>query len=148
MDLTYREATADDAAGIAILLGELGYPAEAEEIPGRLAALAGQRATIVMVAVHAEAVVGVITAMVFPALHSPEPVAWITSMVVSSEHRSHGIGSALVERIEKWALGHGAARVSLTSALRRENAHAFYVTKQGYEKTGLRFSKVLEPDRP
>jgi GNAT superfamily N-acetyltransferase len=146
-DLTYRPARAEDAAGIGMLLGELGYPAAAQAVPGRLSRLAQYPNTLALVAVDGSEVVGVVTAHVFPALHAAEPVAWLTSMVVSGEHRSRGIGSELIERAEQWALEKGALKISLTSALHREDAHAFYEVKQGYEKTGLRFSKVLKPGR-
>ena len=146
-DLTYRPARAEDAASIAMLLGELGYPARAEAVPGRLSQLAEYPNTLALVAADGGEVVGVVTAHVFPALHAAEPVAWLTSMVVSGEHRSRGIGSELIERAEQWALEKGAPKISLTSALHREHAHAFYEVKQGYEKTGLRFSKALKPDR-
>lgn len=147
-DLTYREARASDASGIAVLLGELGYPANAREIPARLTALSKYPNVLTLVASDRGDIVGVVTAHVFPSLHAAEPVAWITSMVVSSNHQHLGIGSELVERAERWALERGAVRVSLTSALHREDAHAFYEKKQRYERTGLRFSKVLRESEP
>jgi GNAT superfamily N-acetyltransferase len=142
-DLAYRPARADDSDAIAVLLGQLGYPASASEIPARLAALADYPNALTLVAADRGEVVGIVTAHVFPSLHVAEPVAWITSMVVSEEHRSRGIGSELIERAERWAVEKGAVKVALTSALHREDAHAFYEKKQRYEKTGLRFSKGL-----
>ena len=142
-DLSYRPARAGDSDAIAGLLDELGYPALASEVPARLAELAKYPNTLALVAADGAEVVGIVTAQVFPSLHASEPVAWITSMVVSSQHRGRGIGSELVERAERWALEKGAVKVSLTSALHREEAHAFYQKKQLYEKTGLRFSKLL-----
>jgi GNAT superfamily N-acetyltransferase len=65
-------------------------------------------------------------------------------MVVAHRERSRGIGSELIERAERWAMERGAAKISLTSALHRQHAHAFYEVKQRYDKTGLRFSKILD----
>jgi ribosomal protein S18 acetylase RimI-like enzyme len=56
--------------------------------------------------------------------------------------RGQGVGSALVARAEAWAAEHGALRISLTSALHRESAHAFYKARD-YEHTGVRLTKVF-----
>jgi predicted N-acetyltransferase YhbS len=116
-------------------------------VPDRLSALSNYPNTLALVAADGDEVVGIVTAHVFPALHAAEPVAWLTSMVVSDKQRSRGIGSELIERAEQWAMEKGALKISLTSALHREGAHAFYELKQGYEKTGLRFSKILGEER-
>ena len=142
-DLVYRPARVEDSDAIAGLLGQLGYPALADDIPARLAALADYPNALTLAAADREEVIGLVTAHVFPSLHVAEPVAWITSMVVSEKHRMRGIGSELIERAEQWALEKGAVKVSLTSALHREDAHSFYEKKRHYQKTGLRFSKVL-----
>ena len=87
-------------------------------------------------------VVGVVTAHLIPSIHDNEPVAWLTTLVVQEDARGAGIGSALVEHIEKWATDNGARRLSVTSAMHRKEAHEFY-ERRGYENTGLRFGKSL-----
>jgi GNAT superfamily N-acetyltransferase len=69
--------------------------------------------------------------------------AQLTSLVVSSEARGTGVGRQLVAHFEVWARGRGAKRVVVTSALYRDDAHAFYPAI-GYSETGKRFGKPLD----
>jgi hypothetical protein len=61
-DLLYRDARAGDAEGISRLLGELGYPVSAKEVPSRLAALKEHPRSLVLVAVDGQEILGVIAA--------------------------------------------------------------------------------------
>jgi GNAT superfamily N-acetyltransferase len=141
--LRIRPATPDDAASLCGLLDQLGYPTDSAQIPERIEKLHARPGTKVLVAENeAGEVVGVATIHLFDSLHASEPVAWLTTVVVEERARGQGIGSALVARAEKWAVDHGARRISLTSALRREHAHEFYKARD-YEHTGVRLSKVL-----
>jgi GNAT superfamily N-acetyltransferase len=141
--LRIRPAVAADAASLSLLLDQLGYPANAAEIPNRIKRLHARPGTTVLVAEngHGE-VVGVVTVHLFPALHTDEPIAWLTAAVVEEKARGQGVGSALVARAEEWAAEHGATRISLTSALHRERAHEFYKARD-YEQTGVRLAKVF-----
>jgi GNAT superfamily N-acetyltransferase len=139
---TIRVATADDAAALSDLLGQLGYPCEPSDIPGRLSEMMARPGTVVLIADHQGVAVGVLTVHLFPALHATEPTAWLTAVVVDEKFRGRGVGAALLRYAEEWARQRGAQRVSLTSALRRTRAHEFYKT-HGYEQTGVRLAKVL-----
>lgn len=139
---TLRLASAADADALAQLLGELGYPAEARELPARLDALEQHPGAVAFVAESGGRVVGVVTCHVIPAIHSTPPVAQLTALVVSESARGRGVGRLLVARVEEWAAQRGAAKISLTSALRREAAHRFY-EGIGYTRTGLRLAKDL-----
>ncbi len=141
--LSIRPAATDDAAPLGRLLEQLGYPTDAAEIPGRIEKLHARPGTMVLVAEdeHGD-VVGVVTVHLFQSIHSTEPAAWLTSLVVEEKARGQGVGSALVLHAEDWAIRHGALRISLTSALHREQAHEFYKTRD-YEHTGVRLTKVF-----
>ena len=116
------------------------------EIPQRLGALSDVSSAAAFVATDRYGeVVGVVTAHLIPSIHDNEPVAWLTTLVVLEDARGAGIGSALVEYIEKWAVEHGARRLSVTSGIHRKATHAFY-EKRDYENTGLRFGKKLPTD--
>jgi GNAT superfamily N-acetyltransferase len=141
-----RPAVPADAPAISELLGQLGYPASVAEIPQRLRALSDFPSAVAFVATDRYGeVIGVITAHMIPSIHDNEPVAWLTTLVVLEDARGAGIGSALVEYIEKWATHHGARRLSVTSGMHRKATHDFY-EKRGYENTGLRFAKNLPTD--
>ena len=144
--LRIRPATADDAIALGRLLGQLGYPTDSGEIPGRLDKLYARPGTAVLVAESDGDVVGALTVHMFPSLHTSEPIAWLTAVVVDEKARGKKIGAALVKRAEDWAIEHGARRISLTSALHRTRAHEFY-KNLAYEQTGVRLAKIFDDKR-
>ena len=139
-----REAKATDADAIAELLGVLGYPATSAEVRKRLTRLKKLDSAVILVADLEGRAVGVVTGHVMAAIHSTPIVAWLTVLSVSDRHQQMGIGAKLTGAVEDWARKQGAIRVSLTSGLQRAGAHAFY-ERLGYERTGLRLTKALEP---
>jgi GNAT superfamily N-acetyltransferase len=52
------------------------------------------------------------------------------------------VATHLIEAAAAWARERGAVRISLTSALHRREAHAFYL-RRGFEHTGVRLAKPL-----
>lgn len=144
MTIRIREPQSRDCREIAGLLGELGYPAEEGSILSRLEAFGRQHDAAIWVAERAGEVAGLATAHVITSIHKAEPVAMLTVLVVAESHRHHGIGRALVRCAEAWAVERRASVISLTSALRRTEAHGFYASL-GYEHTGVRLAKTLRP---
>ena len=137
-----RPAQPSDADYLSSLLGQLGYPAPADEVVRRLSRLGAFPYALALVALDGVAAVGLITAHMFPTLHATEPIAYLTTLVVAESHRGMGVGSELVLHAERWAAEQGAARMSVTSALHRHDTHGFY-ERRTYERTGLRFTKTL-----
>jgi len=139
---TIRSASACDAVAVSALLTELGYPTLASSVPDRLARLAATGWATALVA-EEEALVGLATGHVLPVLHADGPLARLTVLVVAPSARGRGVGRRLVEAIEAWARSKGCARIAVTTALHRAEAHAFY-ERIGYEHTGRRYAKVLD----
>jgi GNAT superfamily N-acetyltransferase len=142
MALTIREAEPDDAEGIAVLLGQLGYPTQPAAIGPRLERLriVGDR---VVVALVEGAVAGLAHLQASPTIHHERPVAKIGALVVDESRRREGIGRALVEEMEAEARRRGCVLLFLTTAARRGDAHDFY-RRVGLEETGKRFAKRLD----
>jgi GNAT superfamily N-acetyltransferase len=132
----------DDTARIATLLDQLGHPADPADVPRRVTAIEQDPDADIWIAELDGVVVGFATALMIAALHMDGPVAQLTSLVVDERVRGQGIGARLVEEAERWARGRGAVRISLTSALHRAPAHAFY-EHLGYAKTGVRLARDL-----
>jgi len=136
-----RPMTAADAPLVADLTTQLGYPSTAEEAAERLATLAGRDAALVA---DAEGrVVGWVHVILVTSLVS-DLKADIGGLVVDEDHRSSGIGAALLAAAEAWARDQGASRMLVRSRIARERAHQFYERK-GYEliKTSHVFEKSL-----
>ena len=142
MDLTIRDARADDGAAIASLLGQLGYETEAAAVAPRLERLVivGDR---VVVAVLDNEVVGLAQLSASPTIEYERPAAKISALVVDESHRGEGIGRALVEAMEAEARARRCVLLFLTTAARRDDARAFY-RRVGLEETGTRFTKTLD----
>jgi GNAT superfamily N-acetyltransferase len=139
-----RRAQARDAARIAELSGQLGYPATEAQIEKRLRQLMRASKHIVLVAEKPGAgVIGWIHASVMNLLESETRVE-INGLIVADGHRSVGAGAKLLEAAEQWARRHGCERVNVRSNVIRERAHAFYL-RQGYDhyKTQKAFRKAL-----
>jgi GNAT superfamily N-acetyltransferase len=141
MDLTIRDAAPGDSEAIAGLLGQLGYPADAEAAVSRLERLriVGDR---VVVAELDGVVAGLAHLQVSPAIEYEQPAAKLAALVVDESHRGEGIGRALVEAMETEARTRGCALLYVTTAAHRTDAHEFYV-RIGLEETGKRFAKWL-----
>lgn len=141
MDLTIRDARAADADDVARLLEQLGYPTDAGAVPSRLERLAvvGDR---VFVADSDGRVVGLAHLQVTPALERERPAAKIGALIVDEAHRGHGVGRALVQAVVDEARLRGCGLVYLTTADRRDDAHAFYELV-GFEQTGRRYGRTL-----
>jgi GNAT superfamily N-acetyltransferase len=128
-----RRATPDDAAAIASLSAELGYPVEPAEIRKRLRVLTGAPDQIVLVAIgRDESVVGWIHGAGQLLLEVGSRCE-ILGLVVSGSHRRIGIGQRLLTAVEIWATERGLPEVSVRSNVLRESSHPFY-EKHGYRR--------------
>ena len=140
-----RKARFGDAAAIAELSGQLGYPASAAEMEERLASLLHRpRHSVVFVAEDSTGqVIGwlhvSVTALLEVALR-----AEVNGLVVAEGQRSAGAGARLLQAAERWAKGKGCKGMSVRSNVIRDRAHAFY-QRNGYEhfKTQKAFRKFL-----
>jgi GNAT superfamily N-acetyltransferase len=141
MDLTVRDARDADAQAIAALLTQLGYPTDADAVEERLDRLRVVGDRVIVAEVDGN-VVGVVHLQVTPAIERERPAGKLGALVVDEGHRGHGIGRALFEAAEQEARLRGCELIYLTSAERRDDAHAFY-ERLGLEMVGRRYSLTL-----
>jgi GNAT superfamily N-acetyltransferase len=140
--LKIRRAKSGDAARLAVLSGELGYPATASEMKARLSRLqAGDNA--VFVAENDGEVIGWLHVSVTHLLEVPLR-AEVNGLVVADGQRSKGAGAGLLEAAENWARKKKCVGMSVRSNVLRERAHVFY-ERRGYEhyKTQKALRKLL-----
>jgi GNAT superfamily N-acetyltransferase len=137
-----RSATSKDAAAMAGLLAELGYPTSANALPERLRAIKAEGGAVFLAVDAVDTAVGLASVASHSTLHADAPVAYITALVTSAAARGGGVGRALVAAAEQWAREKGCVRLSVTSAEHRADAHAFY-PRCGMPYSGRRFSKTL-----
>jgi GNAT superfamily N-acetyltransferase len=137
-----RDVRPEDAAPLAALLTELGYPVESAAVPARLEQLRAA-GDLVLVAELDGDVAGVAQLHVSPSIEYDRPAAKLSALVVAERHRGSGIGRALVNAVEGEARARGCGLLFLTTAERRADAHLFY-ERLGFERTGRRYAKVFE----
>jgi len=121
-----RNAVIDDFIVIHLLnMFGLGYEYPPEKTKRRLAYIISKPYTKFLVAEIDGNVVGYIHAADYDCSYS-DSLKNILALVVDEDYRGKGVGRALVQAIEKWALSSGAAGVRLVTSMFREGAHRFY----------------------
>jgi ribosomal protein S18 acetylase RimI-like enzyme len=139
-----RRARASDAATVAELSGQLGYPTPAKKMAKRLkSVLKDQDAACFVAETKEQGVVGWVHVSTTP-LIEVERRAEVNGLVVDEAVRSHGAGWLLLDAAEKWANKQRCKGMSVRSNVLRERAHSFYL-RHGYEhyKTQKAFRKNL-----
>jgi GNAT superfamily N-acetyltransferase len=140
--LKIRRAKLFDAAEMAVLACQLGYPTTTAQMRKRLL-------TIKPASEHAVFVADVMGAGVIGWTHvSRQPLldvdirAEINGIIVAEGRRSLGAGSKLLAAAAAWARRHGCKGMSVRSNVIRERAHQFY-ERNGFEqyKTQKSFRK-------
>jgi GNAT superfamily N-acetyltransferase len=138
-----RAATPTDAPGLVEgAFAELGHPASAAQLAGRLARVARDETYEAWVAVEDNVLIGFAAGHILHPMEDDAPAAQLFALFVSANARGSRLGSHLCEAFESWALERGALRTVVTSGTHRQGAHRFY-EKCGYEPSGLRFGKKL-----
>ena len=142
--IAIRRARLGDAGVVAVLSGQLGYPATEQEMAERLAKLIHRPGEgVVLIAEASGEIVGWLHVSITPLLEVPLR-AEVNGLVVDETKRSQGAGAKLLEAAERWATGKGCKSMSVRSNVIRERAHGFYL-RHGYEhfKTQKAFRKPL-----
>lgn len=142
-DVTIRNATLEDAASLALLAGELGYPSTEAEMRARLSRVSASAGDAVRVAILEAVIAGWIHIAEVLSIETGSYVE-IRGLVVHEPLRSHGIGAHLVADAEAWARNRGILRMRVRSNVIRERTHSFY-QRLGYTvaKTQKTFDKRL-----
>jgi GNAT superfamily N-acetyltransferase len=144
MEVMIREIELGDAQAAADLSAELGYPVDSVEMARRIEELKDTSGQAVFVACVAEAVIGWVDIGIVRHF-STGAHGEIGGFVVSAEHRSRGIGRALLARAEQWVAELHVETIIVRSRTTRQRAHHFYL-REGYThvKTSEVFSKSIE----
>ena len=139
-----REAAVSDAASLARLATQLGYPTTEAEAGRRAAAILGLPEHRVLVAESDGEVVGWIHVAPSFTLES-DPSAEIAGLVVDEAFRGMGIGARLIAEAEAWAASRGYGLMRVRSNVKRNRARRFY-ERAGFAVTKRQrnFEKRLE----
>jgi GNAT superfamily N-acetyltransferase len=139
-----RLAQDQDCAEIARLASQLGYPTSGDAMRIRLQRLLASANDVVFVAESAGGgLVGWIHGVLSQFLESDYRVE-IGGLIVDERFYRKGVGRALVEHVESWAVDRGVRQASVRCRTTRAEAHLFYESL-GYRraKTQIVFRKAL-----
>jgi GNAT superfamily N-acetyltransferase len=141
--LKIRRARLSDAARLAELSEQLGYPARRGEIVQRMKRMQPAAQHAIFVAESEKLVTGWLHVSVTPLLEVPLR-AEVNGLVVDETQRSAGTGAKLLGAAERWAAENDCKSMSVRSNVIRKRAHEFYL-RNGYEhyKTQKAFRKYL-----
>jgi GNAT superfamily N-acetyltransferase len=139
--VSIRAARLDDAAAVAALCGELGYPITADHAALHIGA---PRGVALLVADRGDgAVIWWIELAVRRTVELGD-AAEIQAFVVAEAERGRAVGSALLAAAEAWARDRALPRIRVRSNVVRERTHRFYL-QRGYteRKRQVVFDKML-----
>lgn len=139
-----REATATDAAALAELSTQLGYPTPPGEAAQRLQVLEGRPGNAVLVAEEDGRVLGWLHVCGMFFLESP-PFAEVAGLVVDQASRGRGTGKVLLAAAARWAAEQGFGKLRVRSNVIRESAHRFY-EREGFRR--VKSQVVLDLELP
>lgn len=142
--IAIRDARVSDAASLARLATQLGYPTTEEEAGSRAAAVLGRPDHRVLVAEERGEVLGWIHVAPSVTLES-DPSAEIAGLVIDEGCRGRGIGARLLAEAQAWAAGEGYGLIRVRSNVKRDRARRFY-ERAGFTVTKRQrnFEKRLE----
>jgi GNAT superfamily N-acetyltransferase len=128
-----RRATIADAARLADLSGQLGYPIARGELERTLARLLARDDQVVYVAeVAGTGAVAWIHGVEEELLESGRRCE-IYGLVVDRDSRRRGVGRRLLDALERWAAARGLPEITVRSAVSRAESHPFY-DRAGYDR--------------
>lgn len=139
---TIRNVALDDADGVSLLVTELGYPTDREEMAERLVRLLSDPSYCAFVAERAGSLIGLAGGRIGRYFEQNGSYAHLVVMVVAASAQRTGVGTALLDAVEHWAAENGAREIIVNSGNHRDEAHRFY-ERRGFRATGLRFQKSL-----
>lgn len=144
-EVEIRIATLQDQDALTELMGEWGHPTTPEDMHNRFAAISKDPSYHTLVATIHGKVVGMIAGQTSLSFAKNGVNARIIALVVLTTCRGKGIGKALAQSFETWAVQMNAESFQVNSHTSRREAHDFY-RSMGYVVNGVRLVKNVEQD--
>ncbi len=126
MEISIRSVQIADAADIARLSAQFGYPAAENEVKAWLSLLLDSKADWVWVAIGDGRILAWIQATAMFRMESGKFLE-ITGLVVDESVRSLGIGGRMVLHVKEFGKAFGFERLVVRSNISRIRAHQFYL---------------------
>lgn len=140
-----RHGTTDDAEAVCDLAEQLAqsFPFSQARFHDSYTAVLTTDDACLLVAADGDGVHGYLLGFSHRTFYANGPVAWVEEILVRPDARGRGIGRALMQALERWAIQRNCA----LSALATRRAAPFYLAL-GYEKSATYLRKVLPTRAP
>ncbi len=144
MSLIIRKTAADDCFAIAeIIKDSMGFEHSPALIRENLEKILLAKTDLVLIAEYNNQPVGFIHAEDYNALYSTQ-LKEIMSLAVKKQYQNMKIGTALIVRVEKWAVETGRKGIQVLSRCELSDAHRFYQAMDyTLNKTQMNFIKYF-----
>jgi N-acetylglutamate synthase-like GNAT family acetyltransferase len=130
--IAIRRAVGADAPAIQSLYGELVSNPGVSVSPQRVAEVAQDPRTCLLVAEAEGIVVGTaLVSLCSDVMFENQPFAVVENIVVASGCRGSGVGAELIREVERFCLASECSKIMLLSSAERAEAHRFF------EKSGF-----------
>lgn len=126
-----RPAAAEDAAALAALSAQLGYPSDTTAMTRRLRAITEHGAGAVLVAEFGDGGIAGWAHVLPQRRMEHDPNVELAGIIIDENRRGAGVGATLLRAVETWARGHGFTDIVVRSNVVRKRAHRFYL-REGY----------------
>jgi GNAT superfamily N-acetyltransferase len=135
-----RRAQPEDASGIGNLYRELNTLSEPLVCPERIARLANNDHTYLLVCDdNGQLIATALVCLCQDVMFQNQPFAVVENVVVRADHQREGVGKSLMDYIESLCLQHDCSKIMLQTSSANRAARDFY-TAMGYDpdmKIGL-----------
>lgn len=119
IETTIRRVTVADAGGVAVLVTELGYSTGPREMSERLAGLLSDASYFAFVAERGGPPVGLAGGRIGQYFEKNGLYAQLVVFVVSTKVQRTGVGTALLDAVERCAIARGAQEIIVNSGSHR-----------------------------
>ncbi|MEU4425435.1 GNAT family N-acetyltransferase [Actinoplanes sp. NPDC024001] len=136
-----------DAARLAVLLDQLGYPSTERDVRHRLDYWLGDRASALLGADDDGTLLGIAALHITPILEVTGKFGRLAALVVDEAARGRGVGRLLIAAAEERARAGGCLFIEVTSSNHRHPAHLFY-ERLGFVDTRDRSRRFVRHLRP
>jgi len=151
MSVWMREVTVDDLSEVLRLYYEAGVDhtpwtdlAAAAQLFQRLRHYPNYTMWLAVLAASPSQAVGTFSLLIMDSLvHSGTPAGVVEGVAVDPDFQGQGIGRQMMQHAIAQCRAAGCYKMSLSTNLKREPAHAFYESL-GFEKRGYSFSMPLD----
>jgi len=132
--ITIRSATASDAAGMARLLDQLGYPQDPETFPAVLQTALQDPGLNIVLAELGDRCLALLCFRISLSIRLAGYQISIEELVVAPEARGKRLGSRLVDKVKEHARQSGAVLLEVHTSTSRESFKRQFYIKKGFER--------------